>query len=127
MIPRGVLVRPLAVAAIIWFVGCGKPATDRQELEGTITYNGKPVPYGAIRFEPVDPASGWEGSATIQKGRYKTNPGCGPKPGRYVAWVDGFQDKPGSDISEQPLFIGARVEVEVPAGAREVNLDVAVK
>ena len=47
----------------------------------------------------------------------------GPHPGRYVARVDGYEQKPGSDISERPLFVGVKLEVDVPAGAKVLDLD----
>jgi len=54
--------------------GCGPSGPPRYQLEGSVTFNGKPVPSGLIRFEADTTRgnSGPVGYAAIKDGRYAT-------------------------------------------------------
>ena len=54
--------------------GCGPRGLQRFHVEGTVTFDGKPVPSGAIRFEPDSTKGnvGPVGYAAIKDGRYTT-------------------------------------------------------
>jgi hypothetical protein len=104
--------------------GCGG-GVGRLPLEGAVTYKGEPVAFGQIYFDPDAGKgnNGVQGAADIEDGRYRTLPDLGPAAGPHVARVTGYARKPTSP-AERPLFTDARVVVDIPAGAR--TLDIAV-
>lgn len=64
----------LILAIVAALAGCRPPGPARYQIEGTVTFDGKPVPSGLIRFE-ADTArgnSGPVGYAAIKDGRYTT-------------------------------------------------------
>src|SRR4051812_41319698 len=70
--------------------GCGSKNSDYQ-LSGKVTFQGKPVPAGSIRFEP-DAAAGNSGSgahADVKAGEYKTRPEQGLRGGAYKITISG--------------------------------------
>ncbi len=68
----------MVMAAIIFpgglISGCAKPGPARFHIEGRVTYDGKPVPNGVIRFEAdaTQGNGGPVGYAAIKDGRYTT-------------------------------------------------------
>lgn len=62
------------LVVVVSFSGCGPRGPQRFHLEGKVTFDGKPVPSGTIRFEP-DSAKGNTGPVgytAIKDGRYTT-------------------------------------------------------
>jgi hypothetical protein len=61
-------------AAILVVAGCGPTGPARYQLEGRVTFEGRPVPSGLIRFEPdaTRGNAGPVGYAAIIDGRYTT-------------------------------------------------------
>lgn len=116
-----------AVIAFALFVtSCGS-GNGRQELEGSVTYQGKPLPYGTVTFEP-DKSMGQnavQASGEVVDGRLKTTPGFGARPGPHVALVTGY-DRAPTDNGPAPreLFVNVSVPVVVEPGSKTVNLDV---
>jgi hypothetical protein len=76
-------------------------------MSGTVTFSGRPVPYGEVVFEP-DPAKGNRGPQAhcpINNGRYATRPGFGVPEGPVVVVVSGCDRPPSFDYLEsKPLF-----------------------
>lgn len=66
----------LATAAL---TGCG-PTT--VPLQGTVTYDGKPIESGTVVFVPEDPKTPKRGAA-ITNGKYTCDPASAPTPGKY--------------------------------------------
>lgn len=115
--------------------GCGTTETDQAAVQGTVTYQGKPVPAGTIVFEP-DVARGNQGPsgfATIKDGQYSTrDSGKGIRPGSVTLWISGFDgvNSANSDSGMgKPLFSTYKtsgkvtdsptpLDVEVPANHR---------
>jgi hypothetical protein len=67
--------------------GCG--GTGQVEVEGTVTYDGRPVPAGAIAFVAAD-GQGLNAGGTVLDGHYQIPTRVGPKPGKYrveVRWA----------------------------------------
>jgi len=90
-VPRHTAFFMLAIAAA--FAGCGPRGPERFQLAGKVTFAGKPVPSGLIRFEP-DATRGNRGPvgyAAIKDGRYTTNTrGCkGALEGPLVVYMTG--------------------------------------
>lgn len=83
----------LAYAVIAALAGCGPSGPERFQLAGKVTFAGKPVPSGLIRFEP-DASRGNHGPvgyAAIKDGRYTTDTrGCkGALEGPLVVYMTG--------------------------------------
>lgn len=72
--PAPVLLAAVAVGCLLTGAGCGAKGPVRYHIEGTVTYDGEPVPSGLIRFEPdaTKGNGGPVGYATIIDGRYTT-------------------------------------------------------
>lgn len=77
--------------ASLSLIGCseaGIPAA----LHGTVTFEGKPVEQGAIRFATEDGTPGPGGVGEIQNGRYEVAENVGLKSGKYVVMIYGFRE-----------------------------------
>lgn len=122
--------------------GCGG-ATEKFErvvVSGAVLFDGKPVPYGSIWFEP-DLSAGPEsptGFASIRDGKFQTTPEKSPKAGMYTMRISGAAQSreelartSGNDEAiVEPLFreytqsieipeTGTAIEVTIPKGARK--------
>jgi len=94
----------VAVVAIL-ACGCGKSDPfERQPVRGTIRWQGKPIQYGSIAFEP---AAGQKtgASAAIADGEFTIPRQSGPSPGTYAVWVHAFdrgaEPPPGTAPGEE--------------------------
>jgi hypothetical protein len=78
-----------AALVIVGISGCGQDPMARQPVRGTIDYQGKPIKFGSVRFEP---AAGQKtaGSADIRDGRFSLDRANGLAPGKYKVWVQAF-------------------------------------
>jgi hypothetical protein len=112
--------------------GCGgQSGPARYDFSGTVTYNGQPVPEGAIQFLP-DASKGNEGPATnanIVQGKYDTAlSGKGPIGGEHIVIINGFDGKarPEDEMPYgSPLFPEYRSTVDLPKTSGEtVNFEV---
>jgi hypothetical protein len=79
--PNAIGRRLLAACLIPAMIGCG--VASRQSIEGAVTFDGKPVPKGQIRFIPTSDAKGPTAGAIITDGRYVVDAERGLMPGRY--------------------------------------------
>jgi hypothetical protein len=78
---------PLVLASVLLVVpiGCGRgDGLDRRPISGVVTLDGRPLPRGAILFEP-DPRErvGTAVGATIRRGAFAIPGREGPEPGTY--------------------------------------------
>jgi hypothetical protein len=117
----------LLAATFVCFAGC---ADDKlQEVSGTVTYDGAPLPAGVIWFDPDPnhPANPPQGYAYIKDGKFDTlNKGRGVRPGAYLVRVEGFDGKPGNELPMgKPLFTDFGEKREFPSSAR-VEIEVAI-
>ena len=95
---RRFLMAAVLVAAVSVTVGCGKKDPfARQPLEGMITWEGKPIAFGAIALEPAEgqPAGA---NASISDGKFSMPREIGPCPGKYKVWIRAFENV-GTDPS----------------------------
>jgi hypothetical protein len=101
--------------------GCGKD--NRLVLAGAVTYDGKPLPYGTIKFDPdrTKGGSGPQGSGEIRDGRYRTNPNFGPQPGPHVVRITGWSRGPEEGMLPYPVVSEYEIQVDVPAGGGELD------
>ena len=102
----------LACVPALWLSGCGlseSPPT-RYDVTGTVTFKGKPVPYGEIMFEP-DSSKGNSGPAAraeIKDGAYATEKEKGVVVGAARVRISGYDGNPppggGTQPHGKPLF-----------------------
>ena len=79
--------------------GCGPAGPERFEVNGSVTYQGAPVPAGSVVFEP-DPKHGNQGpagQALIREGQYRTLPDKGTIGGSQVVKIYAFDGKANLD------------------------------
>jgi len=121
----------ISVAALLvgLTAGCGKSGPTRYRVSGSVTYQGKPVPIGAIQFTP-DASKGNAGAsaaAGIKDGRYDSNSdGIGTIGGPHVVTVDAFDGhvtEPDLLPNGQPLVQGFRKSFDLPKDA-DATLDI---
>ncbi|WP_339727107.1 hypothetical protein [uncultured Gimesia sp.] len=119
--------------------GCGggenTDGPQRFQLEGTVTYDGNPVPKGEIAFRP-DPAAGNKGPggyATIDQGKFTVATDKGVVGGAYIFTISGFDGVPipASDVGEptlegKALFSNIEIKKELPKEDSQIELEVPV-
>jgi hypothetical protein len=110
--------------------GCGERTT--YPISGKVTYQGKPVPAGAVMFVP-DHSCGNQGlsvTAAIKNGSFATEAGTGVFSGPYTVTVYGNDGKPvatsegGWEERGQPLFAPYETKADLPAQEHVLNIDV---
>jgi hypothetical protein len=68
--------------------GCGEPnPLGRRAVHGVVTFQGKPVDYGAITFQPDDLQRGVSSGAMIEGGKYQIKVSQGLPPGAYQVMI----------------------------------------
>lgn len=120
--------------------GCGGgQATDgpaRYQLEGTVIYEGKPVPKGEITFRPDATAGnkGPGGFATIEQGKFKVAADKGVVGGAYLFTITGFDGIPisGGAVGEpnpngKTLFANIELKQELPKEGSTIELKIPAK
>jgi hypothetical protein len=141
------LTAAFGLAAALVPLGCGRPGPARQVVQGTVTFAGRPVPAGVIRFEPALALGNLApmGEAVIRDGVYRTEPGRSPARGAYLARLVGgdgvaaavspaAQSDPdaarilAAAAAARPLgrewFRDHVVEVEITGDGRPLDIDV---
>jgi len=125
----------VAAANLLVVAGCGPLGPARYQLEGQVTFDGRPVPNGLIRFEPdgTQGNSGPVGYAAIKDGRYSTTTAGskGSLQGPIVAYLTGGPAPDPTVEFPQLWFIDYRTtltlepqwgtttfDVDVPASAK---------
>ncbi|QDT67041.1 hypothetical protein [Calycomorphotria hydatis] len=96
---------------ILACVGCGSDGPTQYAINGEISYGGKPVPAGIIRFQPDRNAGNdWKASVgEIHDGKYDIASSNGVIGGAYLIYVFGhdgvpFEDSEGTNPLGKPLF-----------------------
>ncbi len=92
-------------AALVATAGCSKQeGPTRYRISGTVTLDGKPIPYGEVLFtpDPAKKASGPQGIAPIRDGRYDTaaEGGKGIAGGPTIVRVNGMTGPGGKTLCE---------------------------
>ncbi len=102
---------PIIAAALV-APGCGgSPASSSSvQVWGRVTYNGKPVQYGTLVFQPVRTSkSNWTAGPISEEGKYSLAPSqtdVALNPGRFEVYIrppsphDKY-NRPGSDDVEE--------------------------
>lgn len=118
-------------------LGCGQKTDgpERFDVSGTVTYEGKLVPYGSIQFMP-DTSQGNDGPSgfsTIVNGKYDTAlQGKGTVGGPHKVVIHGEEKpdptQPAPDDQDEPepvvLFSDYQTEVDMPRERSTMDFDV---
>ena len=114
----------------------GSDGPQRYQLEGTVTYDGAPVPKGEIMFRPDTGAGnpGPGGYATIEQGTFKVETDKGVVGGPYIFTVSGFDGVPvpapaGGEptLEGKALFTNVEIKKELPKEDSQIELAVPKK
>jgi hypothetical protein len=118
----------MAVIAVgLLATGCG----GTYRFSGTVTYDGKPLPYGEIMLYP-DPDGGKPGpgvSIPVRDGEFSTAE-RGHVGGKYYARINGNTPTPDSTptrVKLRPLFYNYEVRFELSAGAARYDFVVPAR
>lgn len=78
------------IASVVGLTGCGRgDPFQRQPIQGSVKFEGKPIQFGAVRFEPAgsEPTGT---TASIRDGSFKIDRISGVGPGKYKVYVQAF-------------------------------------
>lgn len=95
---------------VAFFVGCRRgQRVERFPIAGTVTHDGRPVPQGAMWFEPTPSIGAFAatGFAIIENGSYRTQSNTSPGKGRFIVRIIGRDGTPPleNDLAEMvPIF-----------------------
>lgn len=109
----------LVIVVLTAAVGCGRRGPPRYRVEGSVTFAGQPVPWGAVTFA-ADASRGNVGPgafAMIADGRYETTREQGVVGGPTQVRVSGFDGSPGAEGipgNGKPLFPDWETTVDLP-------------
>ena len=84
-------------------------------MSGTVTFRGRPVDSGEVRFVPIGDARGPIGTSRIIKGKYSISARGGVVLGNYRIEIEAFE-KTGRKVSGKGPYAEETVEEEVPVG-----------
>lgn len=118
------------VCTMLFIVGCGS-ANKAVDLQGEVSYAGKPIPLGKIVFTPDTSRgnSGPQGFAAIEQGKFNTTvrTGRGSVPGHVIVKIEGFETATaGSDgFLGKPLFEKPYEQaIEINAGQEALTISI---
>jgi hypothetical protein len=112
--------------------GCGE-GFPRHRLSGKVTYQGKPVEYGTIVFEPEESIGkiAPTGFARIENGAFQTDRAESPTTGAYKVRVLGYDKSkmkldagPNEIIDTPELFPEHILRVEIPPPDGKLDIEV---
>jgi hypothetical protein len=128
----------LFAAALL--AGCGgNQGPERSLVSGTITYAGKPISAGTIRFVPLPTCPAPASAADIVDGQYKVNMHGGVPVGTHRIQIEAYRDVPGSPkpnpsaagppwtrVGQQQQYLpkkyntDSQLEIKIEPGSREI-------
>lgn len=97
----------LTALAVLTLGSCGPSGPARYEISGKITYAGKAIPAGTIRFEPQQGPITRETAPEIEffDGHYRLPASSGIVGGPHIVYITGFDGKGTSESPRgAPLF-----------------------
>ncbi len=120
----------LVLVTCLMGLGCGggDSGPARFPLTGKVTFEGQPVKFGTIQFDPDKGNEGPQGFAEIRDGAFDTSKGGqGAVHGKIVAKINGYESAPASANSEDPvptLFVNHEVRFEMSDKVTTKDFDV---
>jgi hypothetical protein len=105
----------LIAAALLSITGCGRQTT-RLAVEGTVTFDGAPIPDGKISFTPLPGTSSPTAGATIRDGEFQVPRDKGLRPGKFRVEIRAVRetgktmrdDLSGETIAKKESYIPKR-------------------
>lgn len=97
----------------LFVLGCGPGGPSRYEVNGTVTYQDKPVETGAVQFIPDSTTDGPMCGANIENGRFHIDRSGGPLLGNYRISISATR-KTGK--KQRALMSGKEVDEYVDLG-----------
>lgn len=83
----------LAATCLLMATGCGaRDARNRHAVSGTVLLDSKPVAFGSIEFNPLDPL-GVQSGAGITDGQFEFPAAKGLPPGEYLIRISAPSEK----------------------------------
>lgn len=132
---------PILAVVTVGLVGCGGGGPPRAAVQGSVTWQGKPVENGTINF--ISTGTGGSASATIVGGKYQLSTAEGAPLGTNRVEVFGFNNlgsreagpphPPGTMIEATEQFIpseynnASKQTVEIQAGENNIDLALPIK
>lgn len=108
--------------ALAFVIGCQESGPERNHVSGSVTFQGKPIPYGEVLITPDGQKrnTGAQGIAPIRDGKYDTSAsgGKGYGGGPAVVRVTGLTGDGGKLLCEYEF------QVDLPRGDAKHDLDV---
>ena len=107
------LVGPTVLSALVfclWLSGCGGGELDTVSVDGTVTYDGKPLETGIVRFVPVDP-EGMLATGPLKPGgefTLSTRGSDGVLEGEYLVTVESYLIDETVPEKDRELGIGGK-------------------
>tara|TARA_R110002095_G_scaffold79834_2_gene68594 strand:- start:358 stop:807 length:450 start_codon:yes stop_codon:yes gene_type:complete len=128
----------LILVPVTLFSGCGSAESGpaRYSISGTVTYQGEPVPYGEVMFEPNSQKgnSGPAVTAVIEQGEYKSEADKGTVGGAMIVRISGLDGKIPNNEDEaamnphgMSLFPGYETEIDLPKESTTHDFEVPGK
>lgn len=116
-----------AVAIAVIVAGCGPQAAVRHRVQGSVSYEGRPIPLGRIVFDPdvLEGNRGPQGFAVIENGAFDTavKQGRGTAGGPMLVTIDAYESAaPGQPV--KPLLTNHQERHTLPASDTKLTIDV---
>lgn len=93
----------VSLLVLAFFAGCSKhDRWDRVIVTGAVTYNGKPVEKGQIRFIPIGAPGGPVTVDPVEQGKYSTKNTAGVPVGTHRIEILGYDAKEYANASTGP-------------------------
>jgi hypothetical protein len=103
--------------ALVQLAGCGPggpPAEPREQVSGTVSFDGNPLPFGNIEFRN-ESTKVFSSSLPIKNGVYNSSSGEGPAAGMNVVYISGSQEEGG-----MPMWTGLyKTNIEIKKGKND--------
>lgn len=123
-----------AILLATTFLGCG--GSQRQSIEGTVTFNGEKVGQGSIRFLPAEGTKGPSGGAQIVDGKFSLDQDKGVFTGTFRVEIFGMKstgrqvkDPMGDTYEERIQYLPPKynrestLTQEISSGHNELTFD----
>jgi len=122
------LQRSVMLVLLLALASCSGKSSGRVDVWGAVKFKNRPVPAGLIVINPdlSKGNDGPQGLAEIRDGRFDTRQlDKGAPSGPVIFMIDGFDGIPqGESANGKPLFLGYKVQFELPKEPSERNIDV---
>ena len=105
--------------------GCGEPnPLGRRAVQGVVSFQGKPVDYGAITFLPEDTQRGVSTGGKIEGGKYTIQQSQGLPPGAYQVMISSPDRGQQTKVEEMPGDVRILAAERIP---KKYNLETTLK